>query len=86
MSFNIAEKIFTFFHRLIEKHYHFKKLSKVLKNINVSDNPLIFDVGSNVGESLDFFLNLYEKPIIYSFEPQKESFDILLNLLYLVAH
>ncbi len=79
MNFNITEKMFTFFHRLIEKNFHLKKISKIIKNSSNSNNPIIFDVGSNVGESIELFLDLYENPTIYSFEPQKESFEILID-------
>ena len=60
MNFNITEKMFTFFHRLIEKNFHLKKISKIIKNSSNSNNPIIFDVGSNVGESIELFLDLYE--------------------------
>ena len=47
--------------------------------LNVTKNPIIFDVGSNEGESIDFFLNLFENPTIYSFEPEKKSYQKLLK-------
>ena len=74
MRLNISEKIFSFFHRLIEKKYHLKRLSKTLSEIPSIKNPLIFDVGANEGESIEFFLNFFPNPTIYSFEPQVSSF------------
>jgi FkbM family methyltransferase len=32
-------------------------------------NPVIFDVGANVGQSVESFLEIFEAPIITSFEP-----------------
>ena len=69
MYSNLSEKIFSLFHRFIEKQYHLRRLSKILKGITEFKNPIIFDVGVNEGESIDFFLNLFENPTIYSFEP-----------------
>ena len=79
MYLNLSEKIFSFFHRFIEKQYHLRQLSKILMKLNVTKNPTIFDVGSNEGESIDFFLNLFENSTIYSFEPEKMSYQKLLK-------
>ena len=79
MYLNLSEKIFSFFHRFIEKNYHLRKLSKILKKIADFKNPIIFDVGSNEGESIDFFLNLFENPAIYSFEPEISSYQKLIK-------
>ena len=79
MQLSLSEKIFSFFHRFIEKQYHLRRLSKILKNITGFKNPIIFDVGGNEGESIDFFLNLFENPTIYSFEPEMSSFQKLVK-------
>jgi len=79
MHLNLNETIFSFFHRLVEKKYHLKKLSKILQNLVSYKYPTIFDVGGNEGESIDFFLNLFEKPKIYSFEPEAKSYRILVD-------
>ena len=79
MHLNLSEKIFSFFHRFIEKKYHLKKLSNILKDITLYKYPTVFDVGSNEGESIDFFLNLFDNPKIYSFEPETKSYQKLLN-------
>ena len=75
MHTNLRETIFSFFHRLIEKRYHLKKISKIIKNITNYKSPIIFDVGANEGESIEFFLNLFDSPKIYSFEPEKKSYQ-----------
>ena len=79
MYLNLNEKIFSFFHRLIEKNYHLRRLSKTLKDITASNNPVIFDIGANEGESIDFFLNLFANSTIYSFEPEMNSYQKLIK-------
>ena len=80
MYLNLNEKIFSFFHRFIERKYHLKKLSKILKSTIDFKNPIIFDVGGNEGESIDFFSNLFENPKIYSFEPETKSYQKLVKI------
>jgi FkbM family methyltransferase len=41
------------------------------------NSPLIFDVGANVGQSIEKFRSLFADPVIHSFEPGLESFSIL---------
>ena len=79
MHSSLSEKIFSFFHRFIEKKYHLRRLSKILKDIAFYKFPTIFDVGGNEGESIDFFLNLFDNPKIYSFEPETKSYQKLLK-------
>jgi|GEM_PF-2073972 len=40
-------------------------------------SPVIFDVGSNVGQSIDIFRSHFAAPTIHSFEPGTKNFDIL---------
>ena len=79
MRLNLSEKIFSFFHRFIEKKYHLKRLSKILANYTSFKNLIIFDVGANEGETIDFFLSLFKNPTIYSFEPEMKSYKKLLK-------
>ena len=79
MHSNLRETIFSFFHRFIEQKYHLRKLSAVIKDIAFYKYPTIFDVGGNEGESIDLFLDLFKNPKIYSFEPEKKSFQKLLE-------
>lgn len=46
----------------------------LLKNVEM---PIIFDVGAHYGETCLEYNKLFDKCIIHSFEPFKESFDIL---------
>ena len=43
----------------------------------ISNNPIIFDVGGNKGQSIEKYLKMFEKPIIHSFEPIKTEFDYM---------
>ncbi len=40
-------------------------------------NPVIFDVGANIGDSLLYFKWLYPESVIYAFEPHNDAFLIL---------
>ena len=79
MCLNLSQKIFSFFHRFIEKKYHLQRLSKILGSETIFKNPIIFDVGANEGETIDFFLSLFKNPTIYSFEPEMKSYKKLLK-------
>ena len=50
----------------------------LLKN-KVSNNPIIFDVGGNKGQSIEKYLKIFDKPIIHSFEPVKTEFDYMFS-------
>ena len=54
-------------------------MSKIIKEKIKLENPLIFDVGCNEGEFIDFSLNLFKNPTIYSFEPETTSYQKLLE-------
>ena len=55
------------------KQFYFDDLSKD----KISNNPIIFDVGGNKGQSIEKYLKMFEKPIIHSFEPIKTEFDYM---------
>ncbi len=40
-------------------------------------HPLIVDVGSNKGQTIDFFLKHFKDAVIYGFEPNRELYDAL---------
>lgn len=50
---------------------------KLLKNKVRKKNPIIFDVGGNVGNSINNFKKIFNEPIIHSFEPNKNVFKQL---------
>ena len=45
---------------------------KLLSNI---ESPIIFDVGANIGQTIDIYRNLFPTSKIFAFEPFKKSFD-----------
>ena len=58
----------------LANEFLFKKIGK--------DQPVIFDVGANTGQSIDLFKKGFFCPVIYSFEPDEECFKSL-NSKYL---
>ncbi|MAO32305.1 MAG: hypothetical protein CL824_02260 [Crocinitomicaceae bacterium] len=61
--------------------YDFKKFNKkdydlsfdeILKK-NLPNDPIIFDVGANKGQSIEKYLKLFDNPTIHSFEPIKDE-------------
>lgn len=66
----------------IVKHNNFAAIIKFLiKELSKIKNPIIFDVGANVGQSIERFSSVFnsEEFKIYSFEPNPKSFQILKN-------
>lgn len=67
--------------------YNINKVNKEIKNENldeimkrfVSPNPVIFDVGANVGQSIDRFKKTFKNPTIHSFEPIDSEFKTIHN-------
>lgn len=53
----------------------FNDLSIIVK----SECPICFDVGANIGQTIDIFQNIFFKPKIFAFEPSSESFQVLLD-------
>ena len=45
----------------------------------ISNNPIIFDVGGNKGQSIEKYLKIFDKPIIHSFEPIETEFNYMYN-------
>jgi len=58
------------------------RINNEIKNINfnellkqkIPNNPIIFDVGGNQGQSIEKFKKIFNKPIIHSFEPIQSEF------------
>jgi FkbM family methyltransferase len=55
----------------------YPRLKKIYKNKITNKNTLVIDVGTNKGQTIDFFLKLNKDCIIHGFEPNKELFDFL---------
>jgi FkbM family methyltransferase len=50
---------------------------KTLKFLLSEEHPIIFDVGANIGTSLDEFKDWWPGSIVHCFEPQEECWDSL---------
>ena len=67
--------------------YNINKVNKEIVNENLDEimkrfsppNPVIFDVGANVGQSIDRFKKTFKNPIIHSFEPINSEFKTIHN-------
>ena len=75
--------------KLINKFgYNISRINKKIDPINFDElltqkvkkvNPVIFDVGGNIGQSIDRFKKIFNDPIIHSFEPNKAVFEVMMN-------
>ncbi|MDJ0508193.1 MAG: FkbM family methyltransferase [Crocosphaera sp.] len=54
-----------------------KKPLTDMKEFLHNDHPIIFDVGANVGQSIENFRGVFPKCTIHSFEPSPRTFEIL---------
>jgi FkbM family methyltransferase len=52
-------------------------IKKILRFKSDKSNPLIVDIGSNIGVSVLYFKSLYPESKIVAFEPAKEAFSLL---------
>ena len=54
---------------------NFKHFNHLYKKFITIENPIIFDVGGNLGQSIKFFKKQYPTSKIYSFEPVIDCFN-----------
>jgi len=43
----------------------------------ITDSPIVFDIGANVGQSINMFRSRFPKSMIHSFEPSPSTFETL---------
>lgn len=60
-----------------EKVIFYPQLKKFYKNKLLKEEVIVFDVGCNKGQSLDFFLKINKKCKFYAFEPNLDLFKNL---------
>ena len=59
-----------------KKFYEIKYL-EIVNSKYIPKNPIIIDIGSNIGNHLVYFSKISNAKRVYGFEPQKDIFDIL---------
>lgn len=70
------QKYKLYFKKLISKSYNLTN-DEVIKFFVRRNNPVILDVGANVGTSIDRFKKIFSSPVFYCFEPESNEFQIL---------
>jgi len=79
----LAKRAFKgFFHLLgFEIHYTRKGVGvdafADMRTLSGTERPVIFDVGANVGQSIEIFRKRFARPSIHSFEPGRATFEQL---------
>ena len=58
------------------KNFYFD-IDYLTKVIVFNDEPIIFDIGGNEGQSIKIFKNLYPNSKIHTFEPIRENIEII---------
>ncbi len=61
----------------IDNFLHFSSLEIISSLFDKKSNFIIFDVGANLGQSAQRYRKIFPKAKIFSFEPLKESYEIL---------
>ena len=70
-------KLISFLVNLNEYLIFYPRLKRFYKSNIKSSSPLIMDVGSNKGQTIDFFLKHFPNSRIYGFEPNGELYNFL---------
>lgn len=50
---------------------------RIIQSCVKNEKPIIFDIGAHHGQSIKYLEGIFKSPVIYSFEPDPESFKIL---------
>ena len=50
---------------------------KIIQSCVKSKQPVIFDIGAHHGQSVKYLEGIFNSPVIYSFEPDPDSFSVL---------
>jgi len=80
MILNVIQKIINFFGYKITKfksvdYADFDRITKILQD---TEEPIIFDVGANTGQSILRYKKQFPNSIIHSFEPDKKEVEKLI--------
>jgi len=78
-----VSKLLRFFGYEIQRHsstsYSLKEPFYHFRNLLDNSQPVIFDVGAYIGDTIEQFKSSFPKSYIHAFEPFDESFSILKN-------
>ena len=55
----------------------YRNIHEDVKKLVASDDPTVVDGGSNRGAWIESLLKMYERPVVYAFEPNPESLAIV---------
>jgi FkbM family methyltransferase len=75
---NIRIKLIQALININENIFFYPKLRRFYEKINKSKQRIIIDVGANKGQSIEFFLKIFENAIIYAFEPNPKLYNRLI--------
>ena len=77
MSGSLRTRIIQKLVEINEKLLFYPKLNRFYLEALTGRKAIIIDVGSNKGQSIDFFLKIHKDAAIYAFEPNKKLYDML---------
>ena len=72
-------KIIQFLIEINEKIFFYPRLKKFYSGVLKKKDITVIDVGSNKGQSIDFFLTINKRTIIFGFEPNRKLFSKLVK-------
>ena len=81
---NIRIIIIQFLISINENIFFYPRLRRFYKrkNIDQDNATIIFDVGANKGQSIDFFSKIYKNVKIYAFEPNPKLYNYLNIIIF----
>ncbi len=65
------KKLFLIFYNFFEDYYHLTKIKHFLRANIFFKKPIIFDIGAHKGKLTNLFYSIYNKALIYCFEPNE---------------
>jgi len=70
-------KLVSFLLHVSELYIFYPRLRKFYKNSIQKNDPVILDVGSNKGQTIEFFTGIFPNCTIFGFEPNPDLFRLL---------
>jgi hypothetical protein len=68
-----------FGYTLYKNQQSIKPFLDMKRHLNNKENPVVFDIGANVGQTIETVLSVFSDSIIYSFEPNETAHSALLE-------